>query len=162
MAEYSAPLKEMHFALEAVAGLKALTQLPGFEDAQPDLVAAALDEANKLANGVISPLQRVGDTHPPMIENGVVRTSPGWVDAYQQYIEGGWNGPSAAPEMGGGGLPSVVGMALNEMWGSACMAFSLGPLLTQGAIDLLEAHGTDAQKAKYLEKKWSPANGLAR
>lgn len=152
MAEYTAPLKEMQFALEAVAGLKALTQLPGFEDAQPDLVAAALDEANKLANGVISPLQRVGEMHPPVIENGVVRTSPGWIDAYKQYIEGGWNGPSADPEIGGGGLPSAVGMALNEMWGSACMAFSLGPLLTQGAIDLLEAHGTDAQKATYLEK----------
>ncbi len=152
MAEYTAPLKEMQFALEAVAGLESIAQLPGLEDAQPDLVAAALDEANKLANGVMSPLQRVGDTQPPVIENGVVRTSPGWIDAYKQYVEGGWNGPCFDPEIGGGGLPWLVGTALSEMWGSACMSFSLGPLLTQGAIDLLEAHGTDDQKAKYLKR----------
>lgn len=152
MVDYTAPLKEMQFALEAVAGLESLAQLPGLEDAQPDLVAAALDEANKLANGVLAPLQRVGDTQPPVIENGVVRTSPGWIDAYKQYVEGGWNGPCFDPEIGGGGLPYLVGTALNEMWGSACMSFSLGPLLTQGAIDLLEAHGTDQQKATYLEK----------
>jgi len=152
MSGYAAPLKEMRFALEAVAGLDALSALPGLEEATPELVAAALDEANKLASGVVAPLQRVGDTEPPRIENGVVRTSPGWPDAYRQFAEAGWNGPAFAPEHGGGGLPWAAATALNEMWGSACLSFSLGPLLTQGAIDLLEAHGTDAQKALYLEK----------
>ena len=80
------------------------------------------------------------------------RTSPGWIDAYKQYVEGGWNGPAFDPEIGGGGLPWAAATALNEMWGSACMSFSLGPLLTQGAIDLLETHGDEDQKATYLEK----------
>ena len=101
---------------------------------------------------MIVPLQRVGDTQPPKIENGVVRTSPGWLEAYKQYVEGGWNGPAFDPEIGGGGLPWAATTALNELFGSACLSFALGPLLTQGAIDLLEAHGTDEQKAKYLEK----------
>lgn len=149
---YVAPIKEMRFALEAVAGLEALSRLPGLEEAQPDLIAAALEEAGKLARDVLAPLQPVGDRQPPRIENGVVRTSPGWIDAYRQYVEGGWNGPAFAPEIGGGGLPWAASTALSEMWGSACLSFSLGPLLTQGAIDLLEVHGTEAQKARYLEK----------
>lgn len=164
MTAYAAPLKEMRFALEAVAGLDRLASLPGLEEAQPELVAAALEEANKLASGVLSPLQRVGDTQPPAIENGVVRTSPGWIDAYKQYVEGGWNGPAFDPEIGGGGLPWAAATALNEMWGSACMSFSLGPLLTQGAIDLLETHGDEGQKATYLEKlisgKWTGTMNL--
>jgi alkylation response protein AidB-like acyl-CoA dehydrogenase len=152
MTGYSAPLREMQFALEAVAGLADISKLPGLEDAQPDLIGAALDEANKLAESMIVPLQRVGDTQPPKIENGVVRTSPGWPAAYKQYVEGGWNAPAFDPEIGGGGLPWVATTAFNELFGSACLSFSLGPLLTQGAIDLLEAHGTDEQKTKYLEK----------
>ncbi len=152
MTGYSAPLREMQFALEAVAGLADISKLPGLEDAQPDLIGAALDEANKLAESMIVPLQRVGDTQPPKIENGVVRTSPGWPEAYKQYVEGGWNGPAFDPEIGGGGLPWAATTALNELFGSACLSFALGPLLTQGAIDLLEAHGTDEQKSKYLEK----------
>ncbi len=152
MTGYTAPLKEMRFALEAVAGLGALTALPGLEESGPELVAALLEEANKLATGVLAPLQRVGDTNPPRIENGVVRTSPGWIDAYRQYVQAGWNGPAFAPELGGGGLPWAASTALSEMWGSACLSFSLGPLLTQGAIDLLEAHGAPEQKATYLEK----------
>jgi hypothetical protein len=94
---YSAPLKEMQFALEVVAGLADLSNLPGLEDSQPDLIGAALAEANKLAESMIVPLQRVGDTQPPKIENGVVRTSPGWPEAYKQYVEGGWNGPASYP-----------------------------------------------------------------
>ncbi len=152
MTGYSAPLKEIQFTLEAVAGLAELAKLPGLEDAQPDLICAALDEANKLAESVLVPLQRIGDTQPPKIENGVVRTSPGWRDAYKQYVEGGWNGPAFDPEIGGGGLPWAATTALNELFGSACLSFTLGPLLTQGAIDLLEAHGTGEQKEKYLEK----------
>lgn len=152
MTGYSAPLKEMQFALEAVAGIADLAKLPGLEDAQPDLIAAALDEANKLAESVLVPLQRVGDTQPPRLENGVVRTSPGWSAAYEKYVEAGWNGPAFDPNIGGGGLPWTVATALNELFGSACMSFALGPLLTQGAIDLLEAHGTDEQKEKYLQK----------
>ncbi len=152
MTGYSAPLREMQFALEAVAGLADISKLPGLEDAQPDLIGAALDEANKLAESMIVPLQRVGDTQPPKIENGVVRTSPGWPAAYKQYVEGGWNAPAFDPEIGGGGLPWAATTAFNELFGSACLSFSLGPLLTQGAIDLLEAHGTDEQKTKYLEK----------
>ena len=152
MTGYVAPLKEMQFALEAVAGLKTLATLPGLEDAQPDLVRAALEEAGKLAADVLAPLQRVGDTSPPRIENGVVRTSPGWIDAYKQYTASGWNGPAFDPDIGGGGLPWAVSTALSEMWGSACLSFSLGPLLTQGAIDLLEAHGKPEQKALYLER----------
>ena len=151
MSDYNAPLADIRFALSKIAGLENVLALEGFEDLSPDLIDAVLDEADKFAGGVLAPLLRVGDEQGARLENGVVRMPDGFPEAYQAYVDGGWNGPVFDPERGGQGLPWLVGTVLNEIWGSANLGFSLGPLLTQGAVELLEVHGTEAQKDKYLE-----------
>jgi len=151
MTPYAAPLPDIRFALSRIAGLENVLCLEGFEDITPDLVDAVLDEADKFATGVLAPLSRIGDTQGAQLENGVVRMPDGFPEAYKAYVDGGWNGPPFDPAYGGQGLPWLVATALNEIWGSANLGFSLGPLLTQGAVELLEAHASDAQKAVYLE-----------
>jgi alkylation response protein AidB-like acyl-CoA dehydrogenase len=150
--EYIAPVKDMRFTLEHVAGLADLAQLPGLENAEAETVAAVLEEAARFATGVLSPLNRGGDQHGAKAENGVVRTAPGFADAYKKFVEGGWNGMPFPEELGGGSMPWAVTMAAQEMVQSANLSFSLCPLLTQGAIDAIIAHGTDEQRAMYLPK----------
>ena len=152
MTAYAAPLPEMRFVLREIAGLDEIARLPGFEDATPELANAAVEEASRLAAEVLAPLNRPGDQQGSILENGVVRTPAGFRDAYRRFVEGGWNGVQCDPEYGGQGLPWAFGTALQEMWASANMAFSLCPLLTQGAIELLQAHGSPEQKGLYLEK----------
>jgi 3-(methylthio)propanoyl-CoA dehydrogenase len=152
MPSYVAPIADMQFAMNEVAGLGELQTLPGFEDATPDLVAAALGEASRLASEVLAPLNQSGDRQGARLENGVVRTPEGFKEAYRQFVEGGWNSLPFDPAHGGQGLPWLVAMAVNEMWQSANLSFSLCPLLTQGAIELLSAHGSPAQKARWLPR----------
>jgi alkylation response protein AidB-like acyl-CoA dehydrogenase len=151
MSDYNAPLADIRFALSQIAGLENVLTLDGFEDITPDLVDAVLDEAGKFASGVLAPLSRIGDTQGARLENGVVRMPDGFPEAYKAYVDGGWNGPAFDPERGGQGLPWLVGTALNEIWGSANLGFSLGPLLTQGAVELLEAHAAPQHKDTFLE-----------
>lgn len=149
---YTAPVRDMLHTLEEVVGLEELAGLPGFEEATPDMVASVLEEAARLASGVLAPLNAVGDkAHCKWTEDGVT-TPPGFKDAYGTYCEGGWNGLPFSPDFGGMGLPWVVAMAVQEMLHSANMAFGLCPMLNQGAVELLEAHGTEEQKALYLPK----------
>ncbi|PJI39032.1 acyl-CoA dehydrogenase [Ferrovibrio sp.] len=150
--EYVAPVKDMRFTLEHVAGLADLAQLPGLETAEAETVAAVLEEAARFAAGVLSPLNRGGDQHGAKAENGVVRTAPGFADAYKKFVAGGWNGMPFPEHLGGGAMPWAVTMAAQEMVQSANLSFSLCPLLTQGAIDAIIAHGTDEQRATYLPK----------
>ncbi|MBS4047785.1 MAG: acyl-CoA dehydrogenase [Alphaproteobacteria bacterium] len=150
--EYVAPVKDMRFTLEHVAGLADLAQLPGLETAEAETVSAVLEEAAKFAAGVLSPLNRGGDKEGAKAENGVVRTAPGFADAYKKFVAGGWNGMPFPEELGGGAMPWAVTMAAQEMVQSANLSFSLCPLLTQGAIDAIMAHGTDEQRAMYLPK----------
>ena len=152
MTTYSAPLADMRFALMELAGLEDLSGLPGYEEISPDLLDAVLEEANKLASGVIAPLNHPGDREKAIFENGVVRTPKGFPEAYAQFVEGGWNALPFDPDYGGQGLPWALGSALSEMWNSASMAFALCPLLTQGAVELLQAHGSDEQKESYLPR----------
>jgi alkylation response protein AidB-like acyl-CoA dehydrogenase len=152
MTAYAAPLADMRFVLKTVVDLAAITGLEAFSHASDDVVDAALDQASKLAAEVIAPLNRAGDTDGAKCENGAVRTTPGFKEAYKAYVEGGWNSVPFEPEYGGQGLPRAVGIALQEMWTSANMAWSLCPLLTQGAIEAISAHGSDEQKRLYLEK----------
>ncbi|WP_417515556.1 acyl-CoA dehydrogenase [Minwuia sp.] len=152
MSEYTAPVRDFRFVLNHVCDLQALSELPGYDHAEPDLVDAILEEGAKFANGVLSPLNWSGDQDGTSLENGVVRTADGFAEAYQQFAQGGWNGVPFDMEKGGGGLPWAVTIPLTEMWNAANLAFSLCPLLTQGAIDALEAHGSDELKEKYLEK----------
>ncbi len=157
MTDYVAPIEDMRFVLNHVVDLAGLARLPKFEHVEADLVDAALTEAARLAKDVLGPLNRVGDTTGSRVENGVVRTPPGFAEAYRQFAEGGWNGVPFDPETGGGGLPWAVAMATQEMFTSANMAMMLCPLLTQGAVEAIAAHGTEAQKAMYLEKLVSGA-----
>ena len=152
MIPYTAPLRDMRFALHEVIGLDRVSAIPAFESATPDLVDAVLEEAGKLASGVLAPLNTVGDKEGAKLANGVVRTATGWKDAYAQYRDGGWNSVPFEPEYGGQGLPFVVATAVQEMWQAANMAFALCPMLNQGAVEALTAHGSDEQKSTYLTK----------
>jgi 3-(methylthio)propanoyl-CoA dehydrogenase len=152
LSDYTAPLADMHFALTEIVGLAEIAQLPGCEQAAPDLVEQVLNEAGKLAHGVIAPLNVVGDKERSRLENGVVRTPTGFAEAYHQYVEGGWNSLPFDPAHGGQGLPQVVATAVLEMWTSANLSFSLCPMLTVGSVELLQAHGSAEQKRLYLEK----------
>jgi alkylation response protein AidB-like acyl-CoA dehydrogenase len=152
MTDYAAPLAEMRFVLEEIAGLDTIAKLPGFEDATPELVEQVLTEAGKFAAEIFAPLNRIGDEEGSRLENGAVVTPKGFRDAYRAFAEGGWNSVPFEPEWGGQGLPWSISIALQEMWSSANMAISLCPLLTQGAIEALQRHGSPEQKATYLPK----------
>ena len=150
MSEYSAPLKDMRFAMQELAGLEQVVTLPGCEEATPDVVDAILEEAAKFAGAVLSPLNRIGDTHGAKWKETVVTTAPGFKEAYRQFVDNGWNGLGCDPEFGGQGLPRLLSTAVSEMWKASNHAFSLCPMLTQGAIEALMIAGTDEQKAAYL------------
>ena len=152
MSDYIAPLKDMRFVIEHLGPLAEVAALPGYEDATPDLVDAVLEEAGKFASEVLSPINRSGDTEGAQHTGDGVRTAPGWREAYRAFVDGGWNGIGCAQEFGGQGLPKLVSTAVAEMWNSANLSFALGPMLTQGAIEAIEVHGTDAQRETYLHK----------
>ncbi len=153
MAEYLAPLNDMRFVLRELANLDAVTQLPGFEDMAGDMADAVLEESAKFSTGVLSPLNVSGDRAKIRWQNtdgGSVIMPEGFKEAYQQFIEAGWNAYSADPEFGGQGLPKLLGSAVQEMWMASNLSFSLCPLLTSGAIEALELCGSAEQKATYL------------
>ncbi len=152
MSDYAAPIADMRFVLNEIVGLGEIAGLPGYEEATPDLVDAVLEEAGKLAAEQLAPLNYSGDREGAVYENGVVRAPAGFKEAYRHYVEGGWNAVPFEPDYGGQGLPWALTSALQEMWNASNMSFALNPLLTQGAVELLQAHGSDAQKAAYLPK----------
>ncbi|HEY6821116.1 MAG TPA: acyl-CoA dehydrogenase [Burkholderiales bacterium] len=152
MSTYQAPLKDMRFVLNELAGLSEVAKLPGYEEATPDLVDAILEEAAKFASGVLDPLNRSGDEEGSVWKDGEVRTPKGFKDAYKKYVEGGWGALPFGPEWGGQGLPKVVATAVEEMLTASNMSFSLCPLLTQGAIHAIELCGTEALKKTFLPK----------
>ena len=164
MAEYRAPVKDMRFVLDTVADIDGLSKLEGFAHVESDVVDAILEEASKFAGNVLSPLNKPGDNEGSRVADGVVTTPKGWTEAYQQFVEGGWNGVSAPEAFDGGSLPQALTLATVEMWNSANLAFSLCPLLTQGAIESILAHGTSAQQKTYLKKlvsgEWSATMNL--
>lgn len=152
MTAYSAPLADMRFVLKHVVGLQSVAQLPGMEPLDEELLDQILEEAGKFSGNVLAPLNHKGDIEGARIENGVVRPADGFGEAYTQWAEAGWNSVPFDPVHGGQGLPWTLSTALWEMWDAANMSFTLCPLLTQAAIDALERHGSDQQKATYLEK----------
>ena len=155
MSAYTAPLADMEFTLQEIAGMQGLATLPKFAHAEADLVSQILEEAGKFASNVLNPLDRSGDEIGAQIENGVVRTPPGFSDAYQQFAEAGWVSLQFDEAHGGQSLPSVLQVATAEMWNAANMAFSLCPLLNQGASDVLERKGTPDQQEVYLRRMLS-------
>ncbi len=150
MSNYSAPVKDMLFVMNELAGLDQVRALPGCEEVTPDLVESILDEASKFAAEVLAPLNATGDQVGARWHDRQVTMPPGFKEAYRRYAEAGWNGFDCHPAFGGQGLPRLLSAAVREMWKSANMAFSLCPLLTNGAIEALELSGSDAQKRTYL------------
>ncbi len=149
---YTAPLADMRFALREVAGLGRVAGLPGYEHATDDTVDAVLEEAARLAGNGLAPLNRDGDKVGATLENGVVRTAPGFAAIYKEFVAGGWNSLPFDPEFGGQGMPWLLATTVQEMWQAANMGFGLVLLLNQGAIDAIHHHGSPAQKAQYLPK----------
>lgn len=152
MSHYTAPIRDMQFVMQELAGLDEVQALPGCEEVSSDLVDAILDEANKFASGVLAPLNWIGDQEGARWHDGEVSTAPGWKEAYRQFTEAGWTALACDPDFGGQGLPKLLSTAVMEMWKSANMAFSLCPMLTNGAIEALMLRGTDEQKDMYLPK----------
>lgn len=149
---YVAPVKDMLFCMQELAGLEAVAQLPGFEEAGPETAQAVLEECAKFNEGVLAPLNFEGDKNPSSWKDGKVTTTPGFKEAFRQFGEGGWQGLQHPQNFGGQGLPKTIGAACIEMLNSANMSFALCPLLTDGAIEALLTAGSDEQKAKYLPK----------
>jgi alkylation response protein AidB-like acyl-CoA dehydrogenase len=153
MSSYAAPLRDMLFAMKEVGGLDAIAAQPGREEVSPDLVEAILDEAGKFASGVLDPINRVGDTIGARWSAGnVVTAAPGYKEAYTSFCETGWHAMPARTEFGGQGLPTLVSTAVAEMWKAADLSFSLCQMLTQGAVEAIAHHGSEAMKAQYLPK----------
>lgn len=153
MPTYRAPVKEMSFILEDVLNISQYSDVPGYEEATPDLVAAILEEAGKFCESELAPLNLSGDQEGcHRADDGSVTTPKGFKEAYAKFIEGGWTSLTDAPEYGGQGMPHVLGMALEEMLISSNMAFAMYPGLSSGAKAAIRIDGTDAQKEKYLPK----------
>ena len=152
MTAYAAPLAEMRFTATRLAGFADIAALPGGEDLTEDLLSAIFVEGGKFASGILAPLNRVGDLQGSRLENGVVRTPDGWSSAYRAFVEGGWNAVAFESRHGGQGLPWLVATALQEMWHSASMAFSLCPMLTQASVEAISHHGSPALQAQFLPK----------
>jgi len=152
MSEYAAPLHEMRFVLDEIAGLPEIALLPGCAGASADTVGAVLEEAAKFAGRVLSPLNRSGDIEKSRLENGVVRSPKGFKEAYQGFAAGGWTGLTAPPEYGGQGLPAALATAVFEMLNAANLSFALCPMLAISAIELLASQGNAEQKRIYLPK----------
>ena len=151
MAEYQAPLDDMNFVLAEHVDVTGLAALPGHEDFSIELAESILDEANKLASNVLSPLNWVGDqTGVHVHGDAEVKTPKGFKAAYQQYAEAGWGSLQFDPEHGGQGLPFALTIPVQEMWHASNMAWGLCPLLTQGAIEAIESSASEELKEKYL------------
>jgi alkylation response protein AidB-like acyl-CoA dehydrogenase len=149
---YTAPVRDMMFDLEHLAGLASIAQLPGFEDATLDTARAVLDECARFNQEVIAPLNRTGDLQPSTWSNGVVTTTPGFKQAFRQFAEGGWQGLQHPAEFGGQGLPKSISAACTEMLNAANLSFALCPLLSDGAIEALLTAGSDEQRQRYIPR----------
>ncbi|MBL8653703.1 MAG: acyl-CoA dehydrogenase [Alphaproteobacteria bacterium] len=155
--DYSAPIDEMMFVLESLGAREALSGVPGGEHLDAETSRAVLDAAGAFAAGELAPLNHLGDKAGAKLENGVVRTAPGFADAYKRFVDGGWNAVPFAEEHGGQGLPWALAVAVTEMWQAANLAFGLCPLLSHGAVELMATHGTAEQRRIYVPKLVSGA-----
>jgi len=161
MSRYTAPLSDLRFALHDVLQVEPLFARLGFTDATADVVDAVLEEAGRFSGTVLAPLNSVGDEVGCSLDpsSGEVTTPPGFKAAYDQFVEGGWTGLTAAPEVGGQGLPHTLGVPLNEMINAANLAWGNFPLLSHGAIEALKHHGETWQHEAFLkpliEGRWT-------
>ena len=152
MSDYRAPLQDIRFNLEELAGLAEIRQLPHFHEATADVVDAVLEESGRLATEVLAPLNTVGDRTGNRVVDRKVVPPEGFKSAYRAFVDGGWPALPFAPERGGQGLPETVSSAVNEIWQSANMAFALCPMLTEGTVVALEQHASGEMKDRFLGK----------
>jgi alkylation response protein AidB-like acyl-CoA dehydrogenase len=153
MPSYKAPVREYKFLLKDVLEIERYSNLPGFSEAPIDLIEQLLEEGAKFCEGVLAPLNKVGDEHGcKRHDDGSVTTPPGFKEAYDQFVAAGWPALSSDPVYGGQGLPHIVALAWNEMVASANMAFGMYPGLSHGAYAAIHSHGSDEQKQIYLPK----------
>ncbi|NNF87356.1 MAG: acyl-CoA dehydrogenase [Acidimicrobiia bacterium] len=151
--DYTPPIRDIAFVLEHITDLAALSKFDGFEHADLETVRGALEEAGRFMAEVIAPTNRIGDEVGAVHDGDASVTTPeGFKDAYDKFVASGWGAVGYPAEAGGAGLPWLIGLAVQEMFTSANMAFSLGPMLTQSAVEALLFHGSDEQKAIYLDK----------
>ena len=149
---YQAPVDDIMQALKTAAGLDELTAKGTLDGIDEDTIRAVIEEAGKFGAEVLDPLSKIGDRTGSKLVNGKVETPPGWKDAYQQFAVGGWAGLQAPEEWGGQNLPVIIATVAGEIWNSSNMGFGLCPLLTHGAIDAIEAQGSEELKKTYLPK----------
>ena len=149
MPRYTAPTKDMHFVLHDLLKVSE-SNIPGYDELEPDFTSAVLEEAGKLTSEVLAPLNAVGDKEGCRLENGVVYTPTGFKDAFEKVKEGGWTGMDMPEQYGGQNMPAVIGSAIGEFFSGANQAFTMYQGLTHGAASAILAHGTDAQKDKWL------------
>lgn len=149
---YRAPIRDLMFTLTEVAGIDDVAATGAFPDYDAELMGAVLEAAGQFSQGVLAPLNKIGDQKGSLYANGTVTAAPGFADAYRQFAEGGWTGLTASAEAGGQALPKALELAAYETVHSANMAFGLCPMLSLAAIEALEAHGTEEQKQVYLPK----------
>ena len=149
---FSTPIRDMRFVLDHAAGFSALEKTGAFPDLSDDLVAAVMEEMGKYCDQIVAPLNEESDRNGARLENGVVRTSPGFKEAHAQYAEGGWNSLAFPEDFGGQGLPATLANVLVDALNGACMSFAIGTTLTTGAVKAIMHAGTDAQKETYLGK----------
>ena len=149
---YAAPVKDMMFAMQELAGVDVVAALPGFEDYGADTAAAVLEESAKFCNEVVAPLNWDGDQHPSYLKEGVVVTTPGFKEAFKQFSEGGWQAVIHPLEYGGQGFPKLIATPCAEMLHAANMSFALCPMLTDGAIEALLTAASDELKQTYIPK----------
>ena len=159
MPSYTAPVEDMMFLFEKLRNNKNYNELEKYKEIGPDLVKDILQEAAKINENLILPLAKVGDENPTILENGIVRTPPGYKEVYQKYIEDGWTSLSCDPKYGGQGMPKTVSAFFDEMLSSASLSFKLYSELSIGAYNCINHHATEEIKQKYLPKivegKWS-------
>ncbi len=159
MTTYTAPVEDMMFLFEKLRDNKNYNDLEKYKEVSPDLVKNILEEAAKINENLILPLAKAGDDNPAVLENGIVRTPPGYKEVYQKYIEDGWTSLSCDPKYGGQGMPRTVSAFFDEMISSASLAFKLYSELTLGAYNCIHHHASEEIKNKYLPKmvegKWS-------
>ncbi|WP_153074857.1 acyl-CoA dehydrogenase [Paraburkholderia bonniea] len=149
---YRAPVKDMLFVLQELAGLEQIAALPGFEDANSDTAQAVLEEAAKLCGEVLTPLNVTGDRNPSHWHDGAVSATPGFGEAFRQFAQGGWQGVQHPVAYDGQGLPKLIATPCIEMLNASNLSFALCPLLTDGAIEALLTAGTEAQKQAYVPR----------
>jgi acyl-CoA dehydrogenase len=161
MTTYRAPVRDMQFVINELAGLKSLAALPGYGEVTPELAEAVIEEAARLASEVLAPLNKPGDERGASLTKDGVVAADGFAAAYRRFVDNGWNGLGGDPEFGGQGLPGLVAAAAVEMWNSANMSFALCPLLTAGAMEAIKAHASDELKPAFCQSS-SAASGRGR